>query len=866
MWKQYFKQAWNLMRQEKLFSAIYIIGTGLAVSMVMALSIALTVMLTNLYPEMDRDRMLIVDYGMIQDEEGQSFAGLSTKAIHTCFDGMKDVEALSVVFSWNELGKVQLEGGRQLGGNVKYVDSSFWKIFSFDFVQGRPFTEDDFNARKPVAVVSESLAKSTFGSTDVVGREISFDFIKYRITGVVRDVSALTRMSYSDIWIPYTCFRYVDDDGTDEPTGTLGDYSAYMLVREGADIHAVKHEGQKRINRYSQSLGEGVRFWCMDRPNTHFENFFSDRSQFPVDYTDAVIWALIVVLVLLIIPAVNLSGMTDSRMERRMAELGVRRSFGASKASLIKQITAENMLFTLLGGIIGLLISYILLYVVDDMLFNWLDRYLAEGGHILLTNDMLFNPWIFIIVLAVCFVLNLCSALIPAWKASRHPITESLRPLVGATMTEGSGMSFFTRIRKNAWVGIELMLVFGLMWFITDFLFVMDFNRSLPTHMNTDRVWNIEIGCLSETNPDFDAEADSADRKRADFDLIVKMASHYKDVEQGAALLPFGMPFAGNSNGLIVMNPSDTAHSVYVNLIKVYPGTDYFRTFAFTDAEGRPVSMDDFDFTDADNVVLSQRTADYFFPNGNAVGKTIQHKGWPTGVLETFNVVGVVGNVKRTDYERPESNIYKAGDLFFHKYMDEDLAVRLKPGVSEQTFAERFMTDMAAKMRIGNFYVKEINSYETIREQLNHEFGYTTLMSFGRIMASFFLINILLCVMGTFWYRVRMRREEIGVRMAMGAGKKQIKWMLFKEGLVLLSVAAVPAILIALHLVIGEVVDYGLPGDTLYPEYIIDYPVLRFVITNLLAWVILALTILASIWLPAYRAVQLTPADALHEE
>ena len=309
MLKQYFKQAWNLMRQEKLFSAIYIIGTGLAVSMVMALAIALTVMLTDVYPETNRDRMLIVDYGMINNEKehNQYFAGLSAKAIHKCFDGMEDVETMSVAVTWNEQGKVQLDRDRQVTANIKFVDNNFWKVFSFDFIKGKPFTASDLDARKRVAVISESLAQKTFGSADVVGKDISFDFIKYRVAGVVKDASAITNMSYSDIWVPYSFYPYIDQDGKDEATGTLGSFSAYLLVKEGADIKAVKREGQQRIDRYSQSLGKDVRFWCMERPYTHKENFFSQRSVFPVNYTNVVILALLIILVLLIIPAVNLS-------------------------------------------------------------------------------------------------------------------------------------------------------------------------------------------------------------------------------------------------------------------------------------------------------------------------------------------------------------------------------------------------------------------------------------------------------------------------------------------------------------------------------------------------------------------------------
>ena len=94
MIRQYFKQALTLMRQEKLFSSIYIVGTGLAVSMVMALSIALTVMFANVYPETNRDRMLICDYGMLQNEDNDYFSSLSTNTIHKCFNILHPVETL----------------------------------------------------------------------------------------------------------------------------------------------------------------------------------------------------------------------------------------------------------------------------------------------------------------------------------------------------------------------------------------------------------------------------------------------------------------------------------------------------------------------------------------------------------------------------------------------------------------------------------------------------------------------------------------------------------------------------------------------------------------------------------------------------
>jgi putative ABC transport system permease protein len=132
---------------------------------------------------------------------------------------------------------------------------------------------------------------------------------------------------------------------------------------------------------------------------------------------------------LLLVPAVSLSGMTDSRMERRMSELAIRRAFGARRRTLMMQIITENLLFTLLGGAVGLMASYVLVLAGR----NWIMSVGAssieippEGVDVALSPEMLLNLPVFAIALGICFVLNLLSALVPAWHNARREIVYSL--------------------------------------------------------------------------------------------------------------------------------------------------------------------------------------------------------------------------------------------------------------------------------------------------------------------------------------------------------------------------------------------------------------------------------------------------------
>lgn len=109
-------------------------------------------------------------------------------------------------------------------------------------------------------------------------------------------------------------------------------------------------------------------------------------------------------------------------MRKRLSEIGVRKAFGATRSGLLWQVLTENLLLTLIGGLVGLLFSYFALWLLADWL---LASELSDGGTATMNASMI-SPWIFFVALLFCLVLNLLSAGIPAERVARTTIVNAL--------------------------------------------------------------------------------------------------------------------------------------------------------------------------------------------------------------------------------------------------------------------------------------------------------------------------------------------------------------------------------------------------------------------------------------------------------
>ncbi len=434
MIKSYFKQAWQLLKQNKLFSSIYIVGTGLAITMVMVIAIVYYVKIGNIYPETNRSRMMVLGVGIEVEKDAQkngrvNVSQFSYKTINEYFYPLEVPEAVTAILNTDNDGVfVELDDNSLLPTEMKCTDASFWTVFPFSFVDGKPYTQEEFTSGVRKAVISQSLARRVFGTEQATGRTIKMNFIDYNVCGVVRDVSYATPITFAQIWVPYTCMAYYKKTFGD--TGMLGSMKAYLLLKKITDSKRAYQEVQETIRRFNSTQTERL-VNLNDQPDPFFRSAFRYSSNRAPEWGKVFSNAFFFLLLLLLVPAINLSGMVSSRMEKRMVEMGVRKAFGASRISLLNQLLYENFLLTVLGGLAGLLFSWILIFFTKNWLLDILNHWpgpLPDGVDVSLFPSMLINPAVFLITFVVCLVLNISSAIIPAWRSLNKNIVDSLNP------------------------------------------------------------------------------------------------------------------------------------------------------------------------------------------------------------------------------------------------------------------------------------------------------------------------------------------------------------------------------------------------------------------------------------------------------
>lgn len=430
MYKVYLRQAMQMLRQNKFFSIIYITGTGLAITMVMVLAILYYFRTGNIEPETNRDRMLVIQHGKILNKtegQGNGSSRLSYPTIKECFYSMQTPEAVTAILPIGEQTEfIQTPGSDEVyNGLVMGTDVAFWKIFQFRFLAGKPYTEEEFTSGIRKAVVSESLARRLFNTSDATGKTFLLNFEEYLVSGVVKDVPSIAQFCYAEMWIPFTN-RPSQIQGSKWCDFILGHMQLYILAKKSGDFDAIRREAEENCRRYSANIPQ-YNFVLNEQPDTVLRAWLRTDSFASPKFMKLFIQIFSVIFLLLLVPSINLTGMTASRMKKRMEELGIRKAFGAQNRTLLLQILYENLLLTLLGGLIGLLISYGLIF----MLKGWLlGNYDWDGSSLTASIDlspgMLINPAIFGYTLIFCLILNLMSALVPAWRALRRPIVDAL--------------------------------------------------------------------------------------------------------------------------------------------------------------------------------------------------------------------------------------------------------------------------------------------------------------------------------------------------------------------------------------------------------------------------------------------------------
>ena len=416
----YFRQALHMMKEERLFSGIYIAGTALAIAFTMVIAVVYYAKVADIEPEVNRSRTVYVDgYRTRKDYGSMSYCIFSRDQMIDWFYHMKSAEVACCVLRAekynNFLFHLKTNGGKRMIQVVmRGVDANFFKVYRHHFLYGRPFTmeeglpTDSTNIENVlIAIISKDISEQVFGKdVDPVGKTIEMNNNDYRIVGVIEPTSSIASQSYGQVFVPAT-------DGADGVT---------IVMKEGCTLEDVKKELDEKVHRYNMSDEE----YTMEVQLYPHARAILSRGYKISSWKDILLSLLPKVFVLLLVPALNLSGLVAARMKRRMPEMGVRKAFGAKKRELLHQVITENLVLTLCGGLVGLVITWLLLYVFRSWAFFAFGMVPQLTPEPLLQGEMLFSPFIFLIALGVCMVVNLMATFIPAWWSLRNPIVESM--------------------------------------------------------------------------------------------------------------------------------------------------------------------------------------------------------------------------------------------------------------------------------------------------------------------------------------------------------------------------------------------------------------------------------------------------------
>lgn len=410
--------------------------------------------------------------------------------------------------------------------------------------------------------------------------------------------------------------------------------------------------------------------------------------------------------------------------------------------------------------------------------------------------------------------------------------------------------------RSNLFLFVELLLVFTVLWYIVDWTVVTARVYNAPMGFDTDHCYNIDLGKYTPKaaayNPELTAENDMEDLLQ-----IVDRLKHRPGVE-AVALSQNCYPYNDGSNGVRIA--VDTV-LLQARFFIVEP--DYFRVFRFQAADGSGPDKLVEAVRRKEIVITSNLTDDYpelgFADATPLLGREVPY--WDPKATVRHRI-GAIAEPTRwshfyTSHEYGGAFITTTLDMDLLKEYGEARYITLSLRVAEDEdhdFIDRLMDDADRLYQVGNLYLLNTTSFDDLREisELENMNEVKTQLC----VLGFLLMNIFLGVIGTFWFRTQHRRGEVALRMAMGSSRSEIFQRLMAEGVVLLTLAAVPAIVIAFNIGIAELVDVAK----------MHFTADRFLIGIALTWLLMALMIVAGIWYPASRAMKVQPAEALHDE
>lgn len=405
MLKNYIKIALKVLGRRKFFTFISLFGISLTLVVLMVAAAILDNLFAARKPESRFDRVLGVYLIGLYGPRGGYTGEPGYKFLDTYVRGLSDAEAISL--HTLSAPMAMYHEGRKIETHLRRTDGAYWRILDFKFLEGGPYTDADDRNSSFVAVITDDMREKLFGGAKAVGKTFEIDGQRFRVVGVVPSVAITRKVGFSEIWAPLGTMKT-----TDYKMQTIGELGAVVLARSRDDFPKLRRAFQERLTHFVFDdpkqfnrvvAGLDTTFELVAR-NIIGNNVERDRT--------TILRAILALLALLFIllPTMNLVSINLSRIMERASEIGVRKAFGASSRSLIAQFVVENVVLTLIGGVIGFALSLVAL--------DFITR-----ANVIPYAVFHVNLRIFLYGMLLAALFGVISGVYPAWRMSRmHPV------------------------------------------------------------------------------------------------------------------------------------------------------------------------------------------------------------------------------------------------------------------------------------------------------------------------------------------------------------------------------------------------------------------------------------------------------------
>jgi predicted permease len=750
------------------------------------------------------------------------------------------------LFAATSVAGMQLQpDGETVGsrGNVQLVSGEYFAALRQEAQQGRLLAPSDNRTvgGHPVAVISDSYWRRHFGAgPDAVGRPLAVNGTSFTVIGVAppRFFGTTLSLRAPDVWIPYMMQSVVRYSQNASNSNSADPQKPWPPQPEMAWLNVfarVPGSGKGNVEAAFTTVFQRDNDAVLPNDATADDRAvirkqsvtLSDASTGLSSLRDTVSQPLYVLLamvgVLLAIACGNVAGLLLARAAARAREMAIRKSIGAGRLRLVRQMLAESLLLAVAGGLVGFTFA---IWARDGLL-----ALMVNVGSSAIPLDLNTGiDWrVLVFSIGVSTITGLGCGVIPAFRGTRVPVAEGLKQEGRGSVGEGG--------RKGMLIGKTLVaaqMAFCLLLLVVAGLFTRSFRTLTQTDIGFDRQH------VLTARVDVRGAGYSADERQALYGRLVEALQAIPGVQ--AASLSINGPLWGSQRiSSLSVEGYTPGRDERVRTNEETVTERYFETVGLKILDGRG-------FRAEDRAPGSQRTlvnatmARRFFPGQSAVGKRWDYGG--TIGKDSKVIIGVVEDAHYVDLKiAPPNMAYVLADTAPDDVLS-DIEVRTAgaPGTLAQTVRE---TLARVEPRLPIVEVVPLES-RLARGVIQDRMVARLTAMFGGLA----LLLACLGLYGTISYGISRRAAELGLRMALGADRGMVLWMVLREALWLVVVGT----LIGLPLAFAagrsmQALLFGV-GAADPASFVLG------------AAVLLAVAAVAA-YLPAYRASRIEPMVAL---